>query len=328
MEKYPEIPSAASLQGGGFAAAIKKFFQKPRNIYIILFLLLLVLLFFLWYRRRHTKRVESFIQEPPFIVKRNQNIYDDFYSQIYDKIFHPEKDSTYIIKNVFEITQPSKKHSSILDIGCGTSTLLKDLMKLGYENVYGIDQSPDMIHRAVEKYPPLKNQLEVNNIETVMMDKNSFTHIFCIGFTIYEFKDKVAFLRNCYYWLKPNGYLFLHLVDRSKFDTIIPIGREGTNDDDSPQKYSEVRITETDVDFKDFKYTSSFDFSQEDVNLVVLYETFLDPASKKVRKNEKMMYMENIQDIIYNVQYCGFVIAGQYETPSKNEFIYILERPH
>jgi hypothetical protein len=125
------------------------------------------------------------------------------------------------------------------------------------------------------------------------------------------------------------------LVNRNSFDTICPVAKpvllKNANEHSlqkSPQIYTSTRITETNVDFGKFKYKSSYDFSKKDI--VIFTETFIDSYSLKVRKNEKELYMShNMEDILYDAQYCGFLVVGQITmTKDPNQFLFILERPH
>jgi SAM-dependent methyltransferase len=306
------------------------------SILSILFIAILLHRYVMEYGNGRVK--ESFIQEPPFIVKRNEHTYDEFSSKIYDKIFHPEKEPYYIIENAFLLTEPSPAYTTILDVGCGTGELLHALNEKGFSTTYGLEKSAAMAKECVYKYPSMKIKVG-DATQPTTFDKSTFTHIFCVGMTIYEFKDKIAFFRNCYYWLKPNSYLILHLVNREKFNTIVPAGERPAllletdvkNSNILPQQYSQTRIVNTEVDFTDFKYKSSYDFSKKDV--VVFTETFLDGATSKVRKNERELHMsDNMENILYDAQYCGFIVVGQINygdlNGDENQYIFILERPN
>lgn len=307
------------------------------NRYMIV-LLVLSIFFILLLLRKYimdhspTNNKEGFIQEPPFIVKRNENTYDEFVSKIYDKIFHIDKEPYYDEINLFEQTEPTPEYSVILDVGCGTGVLLNKLRQKGFYSSFGLDKSTAMGLECLNKYPELKVKIGDATNDPMLFERGVFTHIFCVDMTIYEMKDKITFFRNCYYWLKPNSHLILHLVNRQTFDTIVPAGKPllvdgNTNNCMSPQKYSNVRITDTEIDFGNFKYSSSYDFSKKDV--VIFTETFVDSASSKIRKNERELYMNNsMENILYDAQYCGFIVVGQITMKKdENQFLFLLERP-
>jgi len=320
------------------------------NPYIIT-LVILSFFFILLLVQRYIKTVngkdkleESFTQEPPFTIKRNENTYDEFTSKIYNFLFNTEKESNYIIDTTFELSKPTSYFTVILDIGCGTGELLNELYKKNYHNVYGLEKSKPMAYECIQNHPYLKIKIGDAEADSMLFEKNTFTQIFCVGMTIYEMKDKVAFFRNCYYWLKPNASLILHLVDRTRFNTVVSTGNSSMmilNDDTTSSvqtesvgvvadKYAKERITTTEVDFHNFKYKSSYDFSKKDV--VVFTETFIDKSTSKIRRNERELYMpDEMENILYDAQYCGFIIKGHvsYEkyNGDRNQFLFILERP-
>ena len=199
------------------------------NRYIILLTILSLFFILLLIRKyiimNNPNHKDGFTQDPPFIIKRNENTYDDFISKIYDKIFHTDKTPFYDEMNIFELTQPVSEYSVILDVGSGTGNLLHTLKNKGFKSAFGLDKSQAMGLECILKYPDAKIKIGDATNEPMLFEKGIFTHIFCIEMTIYEIKDKIAFFRNCYYWLKPNSYLILHLVNRDTFDTIIPAGR-------------------------------------------------------------------------------------------------------
>jgi len=300
---------------------------NPNTLWFGILCILGALLIFIGIRRRLSTDAysEGFSQDVPFIIKTDQEIYDDFYVELYDKINQPEKQSQYIIDRVVKMTAPSKDKSVFLDVGSGTGYLMNGLEESGY-NVYGIDYSPSMINYAMNKYPHLT--IKEGNVKIPMTyDRNTFSHILCTNMTIYHIQDKREFFRNCYYWLKPNGYLILHLVDRDRFDPIVPGGKPPFIE--SPQKYANTRITDTVIDFLDFQYKASYLFGSEN-NIVYFKETMTDGATNNVRCNELSLYMENYGDILYMASRSGFIVHGQVNLTEcvgdQYQYIFILER--
>jgi SAM-dependent methyltransferase len=305
--------------------------------YFLLFLFFSFLLFILILSKNQKaiQQKEAFTQPQNFVMKKNENVYDDFYAKIYDNLFLPESKSRYVVEKAFLITQPDIQKSTLLDIGSGTGELLKCLKEKGFKHVYGLDKSTAMITNCLAKNPELQ-VLEGDAVDTPMLfERNKFTHIFCIEMTIYEIQNKVTFFRNVHYWLKNNGYLFLHLVDPTRFNTIVPAGEpafihsltEGKTR--SIQELVPERIVNTDINFKNFEYRSSYDFSHSPT---VFSETFTDNKSFKIRKNTKEMYFESVNDILMHARYCGFLVVGQIDfrkcNGDKYQHIFILERIH
>jgi SAM-dependent methyltransferase len=287
----------------------------------------LLLVFMVYYkkdRRAAYAKVEAFSQDKPFVLKRDQEIYDTFYAEVYDEINATEKRGQYELKTLIKATQPSTKNSVFLDIGSGTGYLVNELQEAGYQ-AYGIDQSQAMVDYAKQAYPETETKCG-NAMDPMSFDNCTFSHILCTYFTIYHMEDKTQFFQNCHRWLRPNGYLFLHLVDRNRFDTIMPAGKPTFLR--SPQKYADKRITETTVEFDDLTYTSAYHFSETDH--VVLKETFTDHTTANVRQNEKTLYMESVSAILEKGNQAGFILHSKMDmTPANGDayqYLYILER--
>lgn len=301
----------------------------------LLILLSIAMVAILVYKRYFSGMVhEGFRQSDRYVLKENQNSYDDFYSQIYDDLMLPERKCQHEVSKIIEMTEPSKQYSSFLDVGSGTGDLVNSLKERGY-NVYGMDKSKAMVAKSQDKFPDSHFKCG-NALEPITFDRGTFTHIVCAGFTIYEIEDKSRFFQNCYFWLQPNGYMILHLVDRDRFDPIVPAGKPRVLD--SPQKYSNRRITDTLIDFTDFTYKSSYDFSKSD-GRVVHKETFSDKATQNIRENERTLFMKNTEDILIMATKYGFVVKGKVvmdepnqeilgkeQVDSPSQFLYILER--
>lgn len=289
---------------------------------------LAILLIVIWWRRYSDSSsisVEGFQQDERFVAKYDNEIYDEFYTNIYDNIHLPEQQLSAFIKSI-KMTLPSIQNSRFLDIGCGTGVLTNELDRLGY-NIYGIDKSSDMVNHCHNKYKGLNVKCD-DFMNPMAYDKGTFTHVLCSDNTIYHFKDKVTFFRNCYLFMKPNAYLIIHLIDVDKFDPISPIGRPLLMD--NAQKYSDERITVTEVDFVDFTYKSAFDFS--DKNSIIITETFVDKSFSKssIRQNQQTLYTESIDIVVNCAKYAGFLVVGQMNMKEsvgdENQFIFVFER--
>jgi SAM-dependent methyltransferase len=273
---------------------------------------------------------QGFLQTEQFLIRRNQDIYDEFYVQYYDRLYRTRDTSKYIFDAVERLTQSSPEKSVILDVGCGAGEMIQYIQRTkGYKHVYGLDQSKAAIHTAKAAGLPV---IQGDATTPMTFDKHTFTHIFVTGLTIYEFKDKVELLRNLYYWLMPNAYLIVQLVDRDRFDTIPP-GAKPALLPPTAARIGDVRVTDAHVDFIDFVYESSFDLSNMSRNgSVVAKETFTDADTRKVRINERTLYVDALQDMVYTAQYAGFIVHGQFDLGEPigdaYQHIFVLERPH
>jgi SAM-dependent methyltransferase len=266
---------------------------------------------------------EGYEQNDSFLFKQGNAIYDDFYVDIYDHLVFNN------LKNNYEIGEISNKtlansSSIILDVGCGTGHHVDKLSQYNLD-VIGIDISPSMVSKAKENYPNYKF-LVGDVLEGSNFINNQFTHILCLYFTIYYFEDKTKFFNNCMDWLMPGGTLILHLVNREKFDPILPPGNPLYIV--SPQKYSKERITKTKITFNDFVYSSNFELESEK-DIATFHEKFKF-NNGKVRKQEQKLYMNSENDIINMAQDAGFLIKGKIDLVNcayEYQYLYILVKP-
>ena len=301
-------------------------FSKSKDSWFsILLFLAIIMIIIIWFKRQDlSPYYEGFTQDSSYVFKYGKDTFDEFYAEIYNKLMEPEKTCKYQIEKIIEMTNPSKEKSCFLDIGSGTGEIAGQLTEKGY-NVYAIDNSQAMTRYIEKKYPII--QTKCANVKNSMTyEKESFSHIICNGLTIYLFKDKNTFFRNSFFWLKSGGYLILHLVDPKQFDTIVPGGKPKLLD--NPQEYSEKRITDTVIDFIDFKYRGNYQFNKDDK--VIFKETFTDELTKNVRQQETEYYMNPIDDILKIASYNGFIPHAQVNLSEccsdKHQYIVILER--
>ncbi|MCM8818100.1 MAG: class I SAM-dependent methyltransferase [Candidatus Omnitrophica bacterium] len=93
-----------------------------------------------------------------------ENIFDKL-GESYDKIF-PSHIFEYYLTERIKLIQKilSKSKVKILDVGCGTGTLIYHLNKLGYD-AYGIDNSFKMVEIANKKNPGKVKKGDMLNLE-------------------------------------------------------------------------------------------------------------------------------------------------------------------
>jgi SAM-dependent methyltransferase len=302
--------------------SIANIYNKFSNVGKILLFTSILLILIVLFKNIFPKR-EGFIQNEKFLFKDNTDIYDDFYSNIYDFLVFSNVKNDYEIGAIVNKTTPDKT-SVIVDIGCGTGHHVAALSQNGL-SALGIDISPSMIKVAKEKYPSYN--FEVGDaLDNHLFNYNSVTHILCLYFTIYFFSDKKLFFDNCMNWLMPGGYLIVHLVDREKFDPILPPGNPLHIV--SPQKYAKERITHTKVTFNEFQYES--DFKLESNNDLAIFEEKFKFNDGNTRKQQQKLYMETISDIIDIAQNSGFIIHAKIDLLKcayENQFLYMFIKP-
>jgi len=103
-----------------------------------------------------------------------------------------------------------KNGGKVLDLGCGNGRLIKVLedSQMPYEYL-GVDFSEQLIQAAKKNHP--KHNFVVADMRDLDYPEASFDFVFLVAaFHHLETKaDRQAMLDNIYYWLKPNGYLFM-----------------------------------------------------------------------------------------------------------------------
>jgi len=291
----------------------------------LVFITIIVLLYLLYkLTKKPEQKQEGFQQKESFVLKRDQSIYDDFYVEVYDELNETKERTNWEVLQTIKMTQPTRKNSVFLDVGSGTGSLVNNLVSRGFY-AYGIDSSKTMTEYSEKKHPNIEVKCE--NVQDAMtFEKNTFTHITCTNFTIYQIQDKASFFKNCYFWMMPNAYLILHLVDKAKFSAISPL-RKAEIRWMPFFKTEKPRVTDTIAEFDDFQYRKTYKFNNTTTTFT---ETFTDKATQHVRQNEQTLYMEDIDDILKMASRCGFVLHGKVDMNSfngdENQFLYILER--
>jgi ubiquinone/menaquinone biosynthesis C-methylase UbiE len=308
-----------------FKQIIKTYKKSTNWTKILLFLaFLFIIVLGLKNIKSSDKVTEGFEQNDQFLFKTGNDVYDNFYADVYDYLVYNNYKDDYEVGEIINKTSPTTS-SKILDIGCGTGNQVANFVGNGYD-VLGIDISPSMIEKAKEKYPKYDFQVaDAKNVDKFV--SNSFTHITCLYFTVYYFENKRQLFENIYKWLMPGGYFIVHLVDRKMFDPILPPGNPLLMV--SPQRYAKERITTTKVKFDGFSYNAKFDLDENN-NVAKFNEKFKMDDSSKSRKNEHILYMPEKEDVINEIQNVGFIshaivdlINCQYEY----QYLYIFTKP-
>jgi len=270
--------------------------------------------------------IEGFTQLEPFILKRDQDVYDEVYGELYDTLAMSGPRSKWEIEKVLKMTGVDKNNSVFLDVGSGSGIKVDELQKMGY-TAYGVEKSPAMIEKTEKQFPEITIK-KGDVFDPMLFDRSTFTHVLCMNYTIYEFEDKLPFFKNCYFWMLPNSYLVLHLVEPKLFNAVVPITKNEWVPD---KKDKDTRITDTLVDFFDFKYHARYHFpTEKDDNRVIFTQTITDKKTKNIRQNEQVLYMDSIDEILNMANRAGFVFKGKTDmndlNGDKHQYLYILER--
>lgn len=279
-----------------------------------------------------TKVLDLSHQKEKAITLKDGDIYDEFYSIVYDEVMNDPNLTHFQYEMIEKSTNikpiSSNNPSVICDIGSGNGHLVQLFNENNY-NCYGLDKSKAMIQYAKQNYPNIKNKfIEGNALYSQQYIPEKYDVITVLYFTIYEIQDKKGFLQNCYTWLKPSGYLVLHLVNRNKFPAIV-------NASDilnmvSPQKYSKEQLNTSVVSFKDFDYESYFTLDTTN-NYALFKEKMIDDKNNKLRIHENTLYMPTQKEILNIAKQIGFIMQSKIEmihAQYEYQYLYVLQKPN
>jgi SAM-dependent methyltransferase len=304
--------------------------------WMALMLFLAVVIITIWgisfFYSRNIQKLEGFTQEANFILKQNDEVFEDpFYVGIYDDLFYKKIYNTYEVGVIVNEIHPTSK-DVIIEIGSKTGNYVGTMKSNGY-NIVGLDKSKAMVEYASKKYPDCKF-IHGDPLEFMNFSSEYATAILLLDFSIYYISDRRTLFYNCYQWLKPGGYLVLHLVNRHMFDPVAPAAKPFTLV--SPQSVAPARITNSDVVFNNFNYKSKFEIEGNNQNgemntndTAKIIETMKDKQGK-VRKNIRSMKMTGQKIIIGEAKDAGFMMLSQYDllkNQREYQYIYILYKP-
>uniref|UniRef100_A0A6C0BRM9 Methyltransferase type 11 domain-containing protein n=1 Tax=viral metagenome TaxID=1070528 RepID=A0A6C0BRM9_9ZZZZ len=286
-------------------------------IYVIIMIVIISYYIFI-----HKPSKESFKSIGTITLKKNEDIYDDFYISVYDDLLHDDFRCDWEIGYMVKVVEPGND-IILLDIGSGTGNTVDTCVNIGI-NAIGIDKSKAMVNYSNKKFP--NHDFKTGDIlNSMIFDPEKFDIITCFYFTIYYIKNKRLFFDNCIKFLKPGGHIVLHLVDRDKFDTLLPSSNPLYMI--SPQDYATKRITRSVGKFENHDYVSDFVFNGSNVTFV---ETFTDKKTKDVRKHELSLYMETQKEILEIARSVGFILLSSIEMKHcghTEQYLYVLQKP-
>jgi SAM-dependent methyltransferase len=290
------------------------------NLLILLFIISIVIIYLYKVLFPYKEGFSSISKK--FELKQH-DIYDDFYANIYDDLVYNPNKNNYEIIEILAATEHNQQ-SRLLDIGSGTGHHVDLFIKKGIKSM-GLDSSKAMVKKAKENYPN-NDYIQGDVLKSILFDPNTFSHITCFYFTIYNIQNKKLFFQNAYSWLVPNGFLCIHLVNEDNFDPIIEAGNPLLVV--SPQKYAKERITNSVVKFTDFEYKS--DFKLKGDKRATFHEVIKFKKDGRVRKNEHTLYMNTQKNILAIAKNVGFILIktidlsfAQYD----QQYIYVLQKP-
>lgn len=297
----------------------KKMKLRINWYYVLLIIIIVWVLNFIYNFNKPVN--EGFINLKKHVVKKEEQLYDGFYANIYDKLFYAEFKTDYEIGEITKFFK-TKQNELVLDIGSGTGHNVEKFRETKMEAI-GLDKSDAMVKKAKENYPHNK-YIKGNVLQSNIFPMNKFNLITCLYFTIYYIQDKGLFFQNCYNWLKPNGVLVINLVNRDKFDPVIPPSSPLFV---NPQGVASKRITNSNVSFDNMKYKADFKLDGDIGNFI---EKFTDKKGA-VRENHHTLYMEKQSEILNMAKKMGFIYVAKIDLDVVEynfQYLYVLKKPN
>ena len=301
--------------------------------YIIILSLLILLSILGFYYKSHDEVdfIENFDSFSNYVLKEKPNeIYDKFYANIYTELFgSPTKDyfEIYNIKlyTIDDNTQFKKNDINILDLGCGCGKHLEIFNKYKY-NCTGLDNSMNMLEKA-RKITPESKLIKGDFHNKNTFKSREFTHITCLFYSLYYSKEIKTVINNSNFWLKPGGFLCVHLVDPKNFDPVLEKA-SGLIPLYNPQKHSKTRVTKTKLKFNKFNYLADWTF---DGNNATFEENFLFNDNSRHLQNKHSFIIKPIKHYVKNIEKLGFKLIKIIDlTPVNHDknYIYIFKKKY
>lgn len=196
---------------------------------------------------------------------------------------------------------PKNPAQSILDLGCGTGTLTVQLEALG-SRVVGIDQSKDMVSKAVAQYPHIEFMVcDALNMpferEWDVVFSNAVFHWIC---------DHDKLLQNIYKALRPRGMLIcefgaignISIIEHAFEEAYKEFGYDYYSQFNfsSPELFSFLLQKHGFVVDQIYDYERPTELQDGEYGLSNWLQQFFAPALSLMSEPEKMLLIKSIED--------------------------------
>ncbi|XZF13294.1 class I SAM-dependent methyltransferase [Chitinophagaceae bacterium MMS25-I14] len=149
------------------------------------------------------------------------NYYNDVAAHYYKEHFADPSAYPTLLFRQMHIMQlldvPSKETLTVLDAGCGTGDLLKEMKQAGFGKLYGIDISDSMISIAKDNCRDGVNEgrinLQVGSVLELPFENDKFDIVICSGLVEY-LSDDAGWTKEVKRVLKKDGILVLNVTNK------------------------------------------------------------------------------------------------------------------
>lgn len=281
---------------------------------------------------RRGKSPEGFSNNgTPFTLLMNENVYDTFHAGAYDKVYdNPDKIEFECDKILLETGYAQDPQEAVLlDVGCGTGKTLARFRARGVGGLFGVDRSRAMVDFATntlvqeKKEPSAKCTVACADAtrDKMQFPQGTFTHVTCLGGTIYELSDIRAFARLSYAWLQPGGVLSVHVISQPDFSPDLSLGKSQLEDG-----YRSVNHARHSVDVEGFTYREAHvvrgsKFTKE--------SWFTDKTSGHVRQTEQNLLNYRPEEVVRAIESAGFTFRSRCtyaDLGDPFQFLYFFDR--
>lgn len=156
-------------------------------------------------RQISTDEIYKFVKEEGEVTMRNtKNFKFDKRASSYDEGFEGKLSSRFykLLLSQVELSAGA----TVLDVGCGTGTVLERLNKCGGIDGYGIDVEENMIGKAKLKCPQMS--ISVSDCTKTPFEDNKFDVITaCMAY--HHFTDRKGFAKEAARIIKHGGHLYI-----------------------------------------------------------------------------------------------------------------------
>ena len=168
-----------------------------------------------------------------------------------------------IISNVLK-QNCRKDNYRILELGCGTGTILAALNTNHEYQLYAVDLSANMVSYAKKNCPEInietKNVLDVSDISGVFQERGQFDVIIMAALIhLFPRNDAIELLNRVKEWLNPNGLIYIDTTKEAKFKDGEISAKQGYS-----VPVTRLRTRWTENDFKELLQHCGFDIVYEE----------------------------------------------------------------